>query len=461
MNNLISTPADFAQKNQANHLAELIRFLQIPSISTQPDHAADVAAAADWLAKAMRDAGIENVRVIETNRHPLLYGDWLHAGPDAPTVLIYGHYDVQPVDPLDLWESDPFEPVVRDDYLYARGASDDKGQVYVHIKAVEAYLKVNGRLPVNVKFIIEGEEESGGESLSAFIPANKELLAADIALVSDTGILAPDQPAIVYGLRGMCYMLMDVTGPARDLHSGSFGGGIDNPINALSHIIARLKDENGHVLIPGFYDRVRPLSSDERELLSQLPRDENKWLAEAGAPQLWGESEFTLTERIGARPTLDVNGIIGGYTGPGGKTVLPAKAHAKISMRLVPDQDPQEIAALFQKYVQEIAPPTVKVEISVMHTAPASVTDYSIPAMKAAAAAYEQVFGKRPVYMREGGSIPVVGEFQTYLGLETVLMGFGLPGDRIHSPNERFYVPNFYKGIQTSIRFLEEYAEQM
>ncbi|MCP4424898.1 MAG: dipeptidase [Chloroflexi bacterium] len=458
MDNLNTAPGRYAQENQAAHLAELIEFLRIPSVSTQPEHTADVAAAADWLAQAMRAAAIENVRVIATEGHPLVYGDWLRAGSDAPTVLIYGHYDVQPVDPLELWESPPFEPDTRDDYLYARGSSDDKGQAYIHVKAVEACLKTDGRLPINVKFIFEGEEESGGESLEAFILENKELLAADIALISDTAILDADQPAIVYGLRGMCYMLLDVTGPSRDLHSGSYGGGIDNPLNVLGHIIAKLKDEDGHVLIPGFYEKVRPLSADERELLSQLPRDEDKWLQEAGAPQAWGEPEFALVERLGARPTLDVNGIVGGYTGPGAKTVLPAAAHAKISMRLVPDQDPKEIERLFRQYVQEIAPPTVKVSMSVHSSSPPSVTDYNIPAMVAAAAAYEQIFGKRPVHMREGGSIPVVAALQAYLGLETVLMGFGLPSDRIHSPNERFYIPNFYRGIQTSIRFLAEFA---
>jgi acetylornithine deacetylase/succinyl-diaminopimelate desuccinylase-like protein len=347
---------------------------------------------------------------------------------------------------------------VRDDYLYARGASDDKGQAYIHVKAVEAYLRQNGRLPVNVKFIIEGEEESGGASLEAFIPQNKDLLAADVALISDTAILGPEQPAIVYGLRGMCYVLLDVTGPGRDLHSGSFGGGIDNPINVVSHMIAKLKDENGRILIPGFYDRVRPLTDNEREILRQFPLDEDKWLREAGAPQIWGEPEFTLVERLGARPTLDVNGIIGGYTGPGRKTVLPATVHAKISMRLVPDQDPKEIGELFRQYIKSITPPTVSVTMDIGSLSPASVTDYNIPAMRAAAAAYEHVFGQKPVYMREGGSLPVVAAFQTHLGLETVLMGFGLASDRIHSPNERFYIPNFYKGIQTSIYFLAEYA---
>lgn len=452
------TPKQYAQENQAKHLAELIEFLRIPSISTQPEHNADVAAAAEWMADSMRQAGVENVEIIQTKRHPLIYGDWLHAGPDMPTVLIYGHYDVQPPDPLELWQSPPFEPEVRDDYLYARGSSDDKGQVYIHVKAVQAYLATNGRLPVNVKFILEGEEESGGESLAAFIPANKEMLAADIALVSDTAILGPEQPAIVYGLRGICYILMDITGPDHDLHSGSFGGGIDNPINVAGHIIAKLKDENGRILIPGFYDKVRELTAEERAVLAEFPRDEAQWLKNAGAPQLWGEPEFSLVERIGARPTLDVNGIIGGYTGQGGKTVLPSMIHIKVSMRLVPDQDPREIGRLFQQYVKSIAPPTVTVTIDVRSFSPASVTDYTVPAMRAASAAYEHVFGRKPVYLREGGSIPVVAAFQAELGLETVLMGFGLPDDRIHSPNERFYVPNFYKGIETSIYFLAEYA---
>ena len=452
-----TAPTQYAQENQAAHLAELIEFLKIPSISTQPERDADVAAAAEWMAAAMRQAGIENVRLIKTPRHPLIYGDWLHAGPDVPTVLIYGHYDVQPPDPLELWHSPPFEPVIQDDYLVARGSSDDKGQAYVHVKAVQAYLQSDGRLPVNVKFIIEGEEEIGGASLEAFIPQNKELLAADIALVSDTHILSPEQPAIVYGLRGLSYVLMDITGPDHDLHSGSFGGGVDNPINVAGHIIAKLKDENGRVLIPGFYDKVRPLSADEREILRQFPLDEDTWLQNAGAPEIWGEPEFSLVERLGARPTLDVNGISGGYTGAGRKTVLPSTVHIKVSMRLVPDQDPREIGDLFRQYVESIAPPSVTVEIDASSFSPASITDYTVPAMRAASAAYEQVFGKKPVYMREGGSIPVVAAFQAHLGLETVLMGFGLPGDRIHSPNERFYIPNFYKGIQTSIHFLAEY----
>ena len=449
---------ELARANQQQYLRELQAFLRIPSVSTKPEHADDVKTAASWLAGKMAAAGLENVQVIETNRHPLVYGDWLHAD-GQPTVLIYGHYDVQPAEPFELWESPPFEPTVKDGFLVARGASDDKGQVFIHVKAVEALLQANGRLPVNVKFIIEGEEESGGESLAAFIPKHKEMLAADVALVSDTAIVNKETPAIVYGLRGMCYTFIDITGPRRDLHSGSFGGGVNNPLNVLGHIIAKLKDENGRILIPGFYDNVRPLSEDERAILAKFPLDETAWQAEMGAPEPWGEPEFTLVERLGARPTLDVHGIIGGYTGPGSKTVLPAKVHAKVSMRLVPDQNPKRIGELLQAYIQEIAPPSVNVTVTIAGTAPASITDYRVPAMKAAVSAYQAAYGKEPVLMREGGSIPVVGEFQTHLGLETVLMGFGLPDDCIHAPNERFYLPNFYRGIETSIHFLLMYGE--
>jgi len=445
----------YAHGQQDRHLAELFAFLRLPSISTDPARAADTAAAADWLVGRCRDAGLDNARVIPTDRHPLVYADWCHAGPGAPTVLIYGHYDVQPADPLEQWISPPFEPEVRDGFVYARGAADDKGQVYAHVKAVEAYLKTSGRLPVNVKFIIEGEEEVGSGSLRVFIEQNHDLLAADSALVSDTHILAPDQPAIVYSLRGNCHVLVDVSGPSHDLHSGTYGGSINNPLNALAHLIARLKDERGHINIPGFYDRVRPLSVEERELLAGFPLDPDEWLHETGAPELWGEPEFSLAERVGARPTLDVTGLLGGYTGAGTKTIIPAHAHAKISMRLVPDQDPQEITDLFAQFVRDVLPPSVHVEIKVAGASAPAMVERDTPPMRAAAAALEAAFGRPPVFMREGGSIPVVGDFNSELGLPTVLMGFGLPDDRIHSPNERFYLPNFYKGIEASIRYLD------
>ena len=451
---------NYTRQHHERHLAELFDFLRLPSISTDPAYAAPTAETAAWLAERLTAAGLENVRVIATKRHPMVYADWLHAGPDAPTVLIYGHYDVQPVDPLALWETPPFEPQVRDDYVYARGAADDKGQLYIHVKAVEAYLRATGRLPLNVKFIIEGEEEIGSANLHAFIANNHDLLAADSALISDSAILGRDRPALVYSLRGNCHVLLDITGPARDLHSGTYGGSINNPLNALGHLLARLKNEFGHVMIPGFYDRVRPLSLEERELLAEFPLSETEWLAQTGAPALWGEPEYTLVERIGARPTLDVTGMYGGYIGEGTKTVLPSSAHAKISMRLVPDQEPAEIAALFEQFVHDILPPSVRATVRVVGLSRAALINRDTLPMRAAAAAYEATFGRPPVFMREGGSIPVVTDFEGQLGLPTVLMGFGLPGDRIHSPNERFYLPNFTKGIETSIHYLALLAGQ-
>jgi len=445
---------EYARANRERHLAELLDFLRLPSISTDPAHREATADTAAWLAEQMKAAGLENVRVIPTERHPLVYADWLHAGPGAPTALIYGHYDVQPVDPLELWTTPPFEPSVREDYIYARGAADDKGQLYIHVKAVEATLRADGRLPLNVKFLIEGEEEIGSHNLHAFIPQNRDLLAADSALISDSAMLGPGRPALVYGLRGNCHVLLDITGPDRDLHSGTYGGSIDNPLNVLGHLLARLKNESGHVMIPGFYDRVRPLSLEERELLAQFPLSEDEWLRQTGAPQLWGEPQYTLVERVGARPTLDVTGMYGGYIGAGTKTVLPSAAHAKISMRLVPDQDPAEIAALFESFVREALPVTVRAEVKVAGLSQPVLMARDTREMRAAAAAYEATYGQPTAFMREGGSIPVVSDLQNVLGLPTVLMGFGLPGDHIHSPNERFYLPNFYAGIETSIRYL-------
>jgi acetylornithine deacetylase/succinyl-diaminopimelate desuccinylase-like protein len=448
-------PLQYANDHRADHMAELIDFLRIPSVSTLADRNNDTAAAAGWLEAAMTRAGLENARVIPTKRHPIVYADWLHAGPEAPTVLIYGHYDVQPADPLELWETPPFEPTIRGDYLYARGAADDKGQLFVHVKAAEAYLRTTGRLPVNVKFLIEGEEEIGSRNLYEFIIENREMLAADSALVSDTAMLAPGKPALVYGLRGNCHVLLDIIGPTRDLHSGTYGGSINNPLNALGHLIARLKDERGHIMIPGFYDRVRPLTLEERELLANFPLDPAEWLRESGAPELWGEPEYSLPERISARPTLDITGMYGGYIGEGTKTVLPSYAHAKISMRLVPDQDPAEIIQLFKEHIRSVLPPSVTVKIHAEGGARAALIDRDTASMRAAAAAYEATYHHPVVFMREGGSIPVVNHFESDLKLPTVLMGFGLPGDRIHSPNERFYIPNFYGGIETSIRYMD------
>lgn len=447
----------YARQYPAQYQAELIEFLKIPSISAKPKHAADVHDAANWLANNMRVAGLENVNLITTDGHPLIYADWLHA-KDAPTVLFYGHFDVQPAEPIDLWESDPFTPQIKDDYIYARGCSDDKGQTLILIKAIEAYLQSVGSLPINVKFIMEGEEESGGEQIEAFIPNNKNLLAADVAWISDTHMPAPNHPSIVYGLRGMAYLLIDITGPSHDLHSGSMGGGVDNPIHALAHIISQLKAQDGTITIPGFYDDVRLLEQEERARLANSPQSEDEYLANAGAPTLWGEKAFTLTERLGARPTLDFNGIVGGYIGDGPKTIIPSTVHAKLSMRLVPDQDPERISQLVTDYIKQICPDTVSITITPLHGAAASISDYNHPAMQAAALAATTVFGNEPVYKREGGSIPIVGQLKRDLNMETILLGFGLPDDRIHSPNERFYLPHFFQGIETVIHFLANYS---
>jgi len=448
---------NFARKNRETFINELKEFLRFPSVGTQPDRKSAMLDSAQWLLDKLGQAGLENLQKIPTAGHPIVYGDWLHAG-ESPTVLIYGHYDVQPADPLDEWESDPFEPAILGDYMYARGVSDDKGQLLILVKSIESYLSTVGSLPVNIKFILEGEEESGSENLYAFVKEYANMLAADVCLISDTAMLGPDQPSIVYGLRGLCYAYIDITGPYRDLHSGSYGGGIDNPLNVLAQIIARLRNEHGKILIPGFYDDVRPIGLEEREHFNSYPLDEEGWLAETGSPAKWGEPEFILTERLGARPTLDVNGLLGGYTGEGAKTVLPSTGHAKISMRLVPDQEPAKVFKLFQDYVLELAPPTVTVVCTFVHGASPVIVNLEHPAIEAAGMAYQDVFGCKPIFMREGGSLPVVGLLQQRLGLETVLMGFGLGDDRIHSPNERFYLPNLYKGVVTAIKFLDLYG---
>ncbi len=448
-----------AEESNAQYIEDLRDLLRIPSISTDPAYEEEVRRAAEWVAKACETAGLEKVRIIDTKGHPLVYAEWLQAS-GAPTVLVYGHYDVQPAEPLEEWTRPPFDPTVEGEHLYARGASDDKGQVMVQLKALESIMRTDGAFPLNIKVILEGEEETGGESIEAFIPENRELLAADLAVVSDTSIIDAATPAIVYGLRGMVYAYLDVTGPGRDLHSGVFGGAVDNPINAAAHIIAALKDEAGAVQIPGFYERVRDLSSEEREAISRRPMTEAGWLAETGAPEVWGEPGFTLLERIGARPTLDVNGIRGGYTGEGAKTVLPSSVHCKISMRLVPDQDPDEIFRLLEAYVESVTPSSVTARLTLVHKAPATITDINEPGIASAQYAYREAFGAEPILMREGGSIPVVGEFQRHLGIQTVLMGFGLPDDRLHAPNERLFLPNFRRGVETMIRFYYDLAER-
>ncbi len=445
---------EYARAHQDEFLAELKEFLSIPSVSTQPEHKPDIEHAAVWLRDRLLAAGFPRAEVMPTQGHPVVYAEWLAARPQAPTVLTYGHYDVQPPDPLELWNTPPFEPTIVGDDIFCRGASDDKGQLYIHVKVVQAFKETVGALPVNVKCIFEGEEESGSPSLEPFIREHTDLLAADVAVISDTHILGKDTPSIVYALRGLAYVEVEVTGPDHDLHSGIYGGAVHNPINALCTMIARLQGESGHIAIPGFYDDVRELSPEERIELAKVPFERETWLHEAGVKTDWGEPAYTIVERTAARPTLDVNGIWGGYIQPGAKTVLPSKAFAKISMRLVPDQESAEITRLIRNYLTEIAPPTVNVEVHDLHSGEGAIVRRDSPAMKAAFRAYAEAFGKEPVFVREGGSIPVVAAFQKALGIETILMGFGLPDDRLHSPNEKFHLPNFYKGIETIIHFM-------
>jgi acetylornithine deacetylase/succinyl-diaminopimelate desuccinylase-like protein len=438
------------------HLAELQEWLRIPSISTLAEHKPDVLRAAQWLADKLAHAGLEHIELIETETQPMVYADWLHAGPDRPTVLIYGHFDVQPVDPLDLWVSPPFSPAVRGDDLYARGASDDKGQTYLHVAAVEALLQTAGRLPVNVKFLVEGEEESGSRAIRRYVPAQAARLAADVVLVSDTHILAPDRPALVYGLRGMWVAEITVTTAGHDLHSGGYGGVVHNANQAICELLAQLHDVQGRVTVPGFYDEVRVLSGAERAALARIPYGEAEVIAESGALAAYGEPGFTVVERVGARPTLEINGLWGGFTGEGFKTVIPCQAHAKISCRLVPDQEPARIAALVTEHLQRLAPASVRIDVQSQRAGRAFLTAYDDPAIRAAARAYRRVFGVEPLYMLEGGGIPVVTAFAQELHCPIVLMGFGLPDDNLHAPNEKFHLPNFYRGIRTSIAFLEE-----
>ncbi len=453
MNNVI----DFIQTSRDRYVDELKAYLAIPSISALPEHAADVRRCAEWTADEMRRIGLENVRVIDTPGHPLVYGDWLHA-EGAPTILLYGHYDVQPVDPLDLWRTPPFEATVVDGQIYARGAADDKGQVFVHLKALEAHLQKTGRLPVNFKVILEGEEEVGSTNLDTYVETHQDELRADMVLISDTEMFDRGVPSICYGLRGLCYMQIDLRGTHGDLHSGQYGGAVANPGNVLAHLIAQLKDKSGNIKIPGFYDDVRPLRDEERAEFKRLPFDEVGYKKHLGAPRLTGEKGYSVLERVWARPTLDVNGLLAGFTGEGTKTVIPATAMAKVSMRLVPNQDPEKIAGLFEAYVKKIAPKTVEVKVTRMHGAKPWMTDFDNVYVQAAGRAIEKGFGKRPVYTREGGSIPVVATFQDALNIPVVLFGFGLPDDNLHAPNEKFNLDNFFNGVMASAFLYEEVA---
>ena len=443
----------FAEAQRARFLTEYQDFLRIPSISTDPAHAHDIQAAAAWVADRLRAMGISRVEVMPTARHPVVFGEWLGAGSAAPTVLIYGHYDVQPADPLDLWTSDPFTPTFLGDYIHARGASDMKGQVTAVLNGVESALHAGG-LPVNLKFLIEGEEEIGSPSMADFIANQRDLLASNFSLNADAGGLVEGIPAIGYALRGLTYYDLTVYGPERDLHSGGYGGVIHNPAQVLCDLVAGMHDASGRVTLPGFYDRVRPLSEEERAELARLPFADEHFRQQAGVAELWGEAGFSAIERIGARPTLEVNGILSGFTEEGSKTVLPAKAMAKISMRLVPDQDPREVRGQFLSYLAAHAPTTVRWEARELNAAFPVITERSTSEVQALQAALETVWGVAPIFTRGGGSVPIVADLKQILGIDSVLTGFSQPGDRIHSPNERQHLPNWSRGTEAIIHFL-------
>jgi len=450
-----SLAVEFARKNYPRFLDQLKALLRIPSVSTLPEHAGDCHFAAEVLAADLSKIGMENVRLIETEGHPLVYADWLHAA-GKPTVLVYGHYDVQPPDPLDEWLSPPFEPTERNGNLYARGAVDDKGQVIMQLKALES-LMAGGSLPINVRVLLEGEEEVGGEGIGKYVATKPAELKADFALVSDTELFAPGLPTLCVGLRGMIYTELEVRGAKTDLHSGMYGGAAPNPFFALAQILAGLKDENGHILIPGFYDDIIPPSPEELAAWQSLPFDEEQYrIHEVGSKQLVGEAGYSVLERTWARPTLEVHGIPGGFIGAGAKTVIPAKALAKVSMRLVPGMTPVKSFDLYKKYVAKLVPPGVDVEVRLIHSGDPCLIPVDNPYIQAATRALREVWGKETVFIRSGGSIPIVGDFARNLGLPSVMMGFGLPDDNIHAPNEKFNLQNFALGIESLILFFEE-----
>ena len=438
-------------------LEELLELLKIPSVSADSKFKGDVRKAAEFVQQKLLDAGADTATLEETAGYPIVYGERM-IDESLPTILVYGHYDVQPADPYELWDSPPFEPVIKNERIYARGACDDKGQMYMHLKSFEA-LMAEKELPCNVKFMIEGEEEVGSENLETYVRANKEKLAADVILISDTGIINNETPSITVGLRGLSYLEVEVTGPNRDLHSGMYGGAVNNPINVLCEMIASLKDDKGHITIPGFYDKVAELTLEERAKMNEAPFDLEDYKKELDLGDVFGEDGYTTLERLGIRPTLDVNGIWGGYIGEGAKTVLPSKASAKISMRLVPNQDSEEITQLFTDHFRKIAPASVKVQVTPHHGGEAAVVATNSVGYLAAEKAMEATWGKTPIPTREGGSIPIVALFQEVLELDSILLGFGLDEDAIHSPNESYGLFNYYRGIETIVHFYKHFAE--
>ncbi|MGH9633143.1 MAG: dipeptidase [Bryobacteraceae bacterium] len=449
----------FVQQNEPRLLEELKTFLRIPSISTLPENKQDVERAARFVAESLKSAGLDNVAIIPTSGHPLVYADWLHA-PGKPTVLLYGHYDVQPPDPLELWKTPPFEPAIRDGNLYARGAADDKGQMYMHVKAIEALRAVHGRLPVNVRFLIEGEEEVGGASIAAFVKENPGKLKADVGLISDTSLYAEGIPTLCIGLRGLVYAEVEALGPAWDLHSGSYGGAAPNAVFGLVELLSKVKNAQGEIQIPDFYADVEAPAAAELESWKGLPFTEEEFLKkEVGSSRLTGEQGYSVLERVWARPTFEVHGIAGGFTGTGAKTVIPAKATAKVSFRLVPGQDPGKVAGQFRHFVASNTPAGIRTSVRVLSGTPAVMVNPDHPAIEIAARAFSEMLGRPTVLTRSGGSIPIVGDFARHLGIPSVLMGFGLPDDGLHSPNEKYRVSNYYTGIMTIAHFLELYGQ--
>ena len=449
---------DYLDKNKERFLEELLALLRIPSVSARSEHKNDMIHCAEAVKKSLLDAGVERADIFTTPGHPIVYAEKL-VDKNKPTVLVYGHYDVQPADPLELWKSGPFDPVIKDGKIYARGACDDKGQFYMHVKALEMMTKTNS-LPVNMKFIIEGEEEVGSPNLGNFVKEHKDLLDADVILISDTSMISLDTPSIDIGVRGLSYIEVEVTGPNRDLHSGVYGGAVANPITILAKMIASCHDDQNHITIPGFYDDVVDVSNSERKLLAEAPFDKDEYKTDLGIKKVWGEKGYTTTERTGIRPTLEVNGIWGGYTGEGAKTVLPSKAYAKISARLVPNQSSQDITKKLIKYFEESAPPSVTVKAEEHHGGEPYMTPIDSHAYRSAAKAIKATFGKEPIPVRGGGSIPICALFEKELGLKIVFLGFGLDSDNLHSPNEKFDIENFYKGIETIPYFHKYFSEE-
>ncbi|GMU56247.1 MAG: hypothetical protein AMXMBFR33_53930 [Candidatus Xenobia bacterium] len=448
---------EYLEEKRSSFEADLFELLSIPSVSTDSTRAPEVRRCAQEVARQLREAGLTKVEVMDTAGHPVVYGERLNA-PGKPTVLVYGHYDVQPEDPVELWTSPPFKPTVREGKVYARGATDDKGQFLVHVKAVQAMLATRGELPVNVKFVIEGEEEIGSRNLAPFLRQHKDLLKADMVVISDSAMFAPGIPSILYGLRGLAYFQIDLTGADSDLHSGVFGGAVPNPGFELCRLVAQLKDANGRIQIPGFYDKVRELEPEERAEYAALPFDDEQFRAGLNVPALDGEEGYTVLERRWARPTLEVNGMLCGFTGEGAKTVLPNKAMVKISCRLVPDQEPEEIAALVKAHIESLVPPTIRANVRALHGGKGWIAPRNHPALKAAARAIEREFGRPPVFVREGGSIPIVVDFEQILRVPGILVGFGLNDENLHAPDEHMDLGNFHRGIRTSMFLLEELA---